>query len=61
MKLPKNVYIKIDGEGDEQFLHAQANPACLVDMGEKVKIGIYKLVGTQDIEGVFETSNSRKA
>ncbi len=53
MKLPKALYVKIaDGGTGPDWLHADPDLTSLVEMGEKVRIGVYKLVGYEDAEGV---------
>ncbi len=59
--LPKNLYVRIERpENDEPYYVANADMSCLgIDVGDKTKIGLYKLVGTYDAEGMIETSKMR--
>lgn len=51
-QLPKTLFVKIDGEGDEAFYNAADKASHLVEMGQKAKIGTYQLVETSIAEGV---------
>lgn len=58
--LPKALYAKIaDGGAGPDYILADADMSALVEMGEKVKIGVYKLVGFEEAEGVVSTKPRR--
>lgn len=59
--LPKNLYVRIEKpDNDEPYFVSSSNMSELgIDVGDKTKIGLYKLVGTYDAEGVIETSKLR--
>lgn len=60
MKLPKAIYVLTKDEGGEEYLLASADMSELgIEVGDKVKIGLYKLEGTYDAEGMIETSKLR--
>lgn len=61
--LPKSLYAKIEKpSNDEPFLIASADMSELnIDVGDKTKIGLYKLVGIHDAEGIVKTSKMRAA
>lgn len=59
-KLPKKLYIKIDGNPGEEFYNASDELFHLVEMGVKVKVGVYQLVELTEAEGVVETSRPRR-
>jgi hypothetical protein len=50
-KLPKEIFIKIERDGDTEYPIADTDIANLVPMGEKVLIGTYKLIETFSYEG----------
>lgn len=50
--LPKMLYVKTEKDGRTEYFVADNSPHVLVEMGEKVKIGVYQLVETNDYEGV---------
>lgn len=58
---PKSLYVRIEKPAnDEPYPVAAANLADLgLDIGDKAKIGLYKLVGFYDAEGMIETSKLR--
>ena len=58
MKLPKTAYIMIDGEDNDQFLHAQDDIVNHAKMGETVRVGVYKLVKIQKVKGVAITNDA---
>lgn len=51
-QLPKKLFVKIEKDGSTEYFLADENAAALVEMGEKVKIGTYQLVGVDQAEGV---------
>lgn len=60
-QLPKALYAKIaDGGTGPDYVLADDNITSLVEMGEKVKIGVYKLVGFEEAEGVVSTNPRRR-
>lgn len=60
MKFPKVLYVKIeDGGTGPDYLAPYKNLADAAEMGVKIRVAAYKLQGTQDVEGVVETSKSR--
>ena len=54
-KFPKTLCVKQDKDGDSTYFVPYENVLDAAELGIKVKIGVYKLVGTQEIEGVVET------
>lgn len=56
MKLPKTLYVKIMKEDEEYFVADKTlDGIVLVDMGDKVTVGIYNLVETIKAEAVVKT------
>lgn len=53
-KLPKQVFIKIDGDSPDEFYNAADKAEHLVEMGQTVKIGRYELVELSDAIGVAQ-------
>lgn len=49
---PKTISAAIQGEGDEAYLAADADPtgASFAEQGQKIKIGIYKLAEVREVE-----------
>jgi hypothetical protein len=60
--LPKSLYARIElPKNDEPYLIASADMSALdIEVGDKTKIGLYKLVETYDAEGMIETRKSRR-
>lgn len=52
-RLPKRLYARIAKDGDVSYFIADDNPAALVEMGERIMIGIYQLVEMTSAEGVL--------
>jgi hypothetical protein len=60
MKYPKNLYVKWEEPGNDQpYLNACDDMSSFVEVGEKTTVGIYKLVATQEIEGMIETRKAK--
>lgn len=53
-KLPKQIFVKIDGKAGEEYLSATDKAEYLVDMGLTVRIGRYELVEESDAMGVAQ-------
>lgn len=53
-KLPKVLYVKVEQDGDSHYFVADENVYNLGEMGEKIKIGTYKLVDTNDAQMLIE-------
>ena len=51
MKLPKEIFIKIEQDRDVSYPVADTEIANLVPMGEKVLVGTYKLIETFSYTG----------
>lgn len=58
-KFPKNLYVKIEKDGSTEYFSADEMLWPLVEMGEKVKIATYQLVGVQEAQGVVETKRAK--
>jgi hypothetical protein len=55
MKLPKEVFIKIEKpDNDDEYLGAYESLRGIVEIEEKARIGVYKLVRTLTAEGVVD-------
>ena len=61
-KFPKTMFAKRekDPSGPDYFV-LHDDPLTAAELGVKETVGIYKLVGTQQIEGVVETRHMKKA
>ena len=59
-QLPKELFVKIDGDGKDQYYNATDDQVGLVEMGETAKIGTYRLVSTHTAKGVAITNNLKK-
>jgi hypothetical protein len=59
-KLPAMIYVKIDSDIDDEYLVANVDASRLVEMGQKLKLGVYKLIEIQTAEGIAKlTKNAR--
>jgi hypothetical protein len=58
-QLPKTMYVKYEKDGDDGYFVADAEMYGLVAMGEKVKIGTYRLVEVEVAEVVVKTTKAR--
>ena len=55
MKFPKTLYAKYESGGTgPEYIGTYDSLMEAAEMGEKIKIGIYKLEGVQEVEGVVE-------
>lgn len=54
MKLPKQLFVKVDGDNPDEFYNAADKAERLVEMGQTVKIGRYELVELADAVGVAQ-------
>ena len=59
-KFPKMLYVKRDQDGSETYFVPQDNVNDVAEMGVTTQVGIYQLVGTQNVRGVAETQRMRK-
>ena len=50
--LPKKLFVKIEKDSNTEYFIADADAASLVEMGQKIKIGVYQLVEITNAEGV---------
>ena len=57
--LPKTLYVKSEKDGSTEYFVADAEAAALVEMGQRIKIGVYKLVETNEAEGVASFKRAR--
>lgn len=53
-KLPKQLFVKIDGDKPDEFYNTTDKAENLVEMGQTVKIGRYELVELSDAIGVAQ-------
>jgi hypothetical protein len=56
--LPKNLYVRIDepDRGEPYLISSARMDELGIEVGDKTKIGVYKLVGTYNAEGTITTS-----
>lgn len=54
MKLPKQLFVKIDGDKPDEFYNAANKAEHLVEMGQTVSIGRYELVELAEAIGVAQ-------
>jgi hypothetical protein len=54
MKLPKQLFVKIEGSKGEEFFSPAEKAEHLVEMGQTVKIGRYELVELADATGIAQ-------
>lgn len=55
-KLPNTLYVKIEKDSGTEYFVADDEAAALVEMGQKIKIGVYELVETKTAQGVASFS-----
>lgn len=59
-KLPKNLYVKIERpDNDEPYFVADVDLTGFVDVGQKITVGVYKLIATHEIEGMVQMRKAR--
>lgn len=59
-RLPTMIYVKMETDDETPYLVADANAYNLVAMGEKLKIGVYKRVEVQVVEGIAKFTKVRQ-
>lgn len=59
MKLPQQLFVKIDGEKGDEFFNATVDEVELAKMGETANIGTYELVETHTAKGMAILNNSK--
>ena len=58
-KLPKYIYIKMEADGDITYPVPSADSAELVEMGQTVMVGTYKLIEINAATGVVSEKRIR--
>jgi hypothetical protein len=53
-KLPKQLFVKIDGDKPDEFYNTADKAEHLVEMGQTVQIGRYELVELGDAVGIAQ-------
>lgn len=59
-KLPKTLFVKIDGDKGQEWFNSAERAEHLVGMGETVQIGRYELVGIHEAIGVAQIVPPKK-
>lgn len=60
-KFPKMLFVKREHDDTTDYFVPHENVLDAATLGEKMKVGVYKLIGTQEIEGVVSTRHMQKA
>lgn len=60
-RFPKQLFVKVQKDGNLEYFTADEDAYALVEMGEKIKVATYQLVEIQDAEGVASLTNRKKA
>lgn len=62
MKLPKTIYVKVVKENDntEYFVADDSVKNLVLEIGDKIKVGVYELVETLQAEGILETKELKR-
>jgi hypothetical protein len=61
-KFPKTLFVKRERDSAADYFVPHESVLTAAELGEKTKVGVYKLVGTQEIEGVVvSTRHMQKA
>lgn len=58
-RLPKEIFVKWDGDGDEQYLATDTTIEAMTERGKKMVIGTYKLV-REDVVTLVTKVSQRK-
>jgi hypothetical protein len=59
-RLPKTLFVKVQPDDDTGgYFVADTDKYGLAEMGEKIRIGTYQLVGVDDVEVVLKTTKPR--
>lgn len=59
-KFPTTLYVKFeDGGTGPDYLNPADSLMDLAEMGVRQKVGIYKLTGTTEVEGIVSTKQSK--
>jgi hypothetical protein len=59
MKLPNDLYVEIQGSGDDEFIFATADAEDIAVIGDTVTATLYRKVGEVKIRTVAEIINSK--
>lgn len=59
-KLPATLYVKIEKDSANEYFVADPDAYNLVEMGQKIKIGVYKLVETNTAEGIAKLTKEQR-
>jgi hypothetical protein len=57
-RMPPILYVRECGEGDDSYFNTQDDVECHAEMGEVVRVGVYKFVGLKDISVKVETTDT---
>lgn len=60
MKFPKTLYVKIEKDSGTEYFVSDEDAACLVQMGDTIKVAAYKLMDVSDATGVAEFKQPRR-
>jgi len=56
-KFPQTIFVKYeDGGSDPEYLAASDDVIGMVDVGDKTRVGIYRLESTVECEGIVKTT-----
>lgn len=59
-KLPKKICVKFVEDSDAGYFVADTDTVGMVDMGETIKVGVYKLIETKTVKGITEESKRKR-
>ena len=61
MKLPNELYVNLEGEGQDEFLNAQCDPKVFAIAGETETVTLYRKVGIVRITAAIEITMPKRA
>lgn len=59
-KLPKKICVKFVADDEHGYFVADTDTIGMVDMGETINVGVYKLIETRTVKGITEESNVKR-
>lgn len=61
MKFPKTLFAKIEKADGESYVVADGNAATLVEMGDKLRVGVYVLKEEVEIETMLKSTPVKRS
>lgn len=61
MKFPKELFVKIEGEGGQEYFDPHRSIDTMVDAGERAKVAVYKLARVVEARGAVTVVSTKPA